>query len=92
MAEDRDARVVFDVADEAIGAAGDNEVDIAVLLEERVDDVAGCDELNGVVGHGGAVEGGGDDGGDCGEGGGGFFATWEEVSFVVGVDAGERWE
>jgi len=68
VAEDGDACVVFDVADEAVGAPGDDEVDVAVLLEERIDDVAGGDELNGVVGDGGGLEGGGDDGGDCSEG------------------------
>ena len=68
MAEYGNAGVVFDVADEAVGAAGDDEIDVAVLLEERVDYVAGRDELEGVVGDGSGLKGVGDDGGDCGEG------------------------
>ena len=46
MAEDGDAGVIFYVADEAVGATRDDEVDVAVLLEERIDDVAGGDELD----------------------------------------------
>lgn len=50
VAEDGDAGVVFDVADQFVGAAGDHEVDVFVEVEERGDDVAGGDELDGGVG------------------------------------------
>lgn len=46
MPEYGDARVRLYVGDEAVGAARDDEIDVPVLLEEGVDDVAGGDELD----------------------------------------------
>jgi hypothetical protein len=39
-------RVLY-IADELVGAAGNNEVDVAVLGKELGDDIARCDELDG---------------------------------------------
>lgn len=43
VAEDGDLGGFLDVADEFVGAAGDDEVDVAVLGEEAGDGVAGGD-------------------------------------------------
>lgn len=50
VAQDGDLGALLDEADELVGAAGDDEVDVAVEVEELGDDVAGGDELDGAVG------------------------------------------
>jgi hypothetical protein len=47
VAENGNLGRVLDVANELIGAAGNDEVDITVLGEELGDDIASCDELDG---------------------------------------------
>ncbi|KFY56877.1 hypothetical protein V497_05905 [Pseudogymnoascus sp. VKM F-4516 (FW-969)] len=85
VAEDGDLSRRLDEADEIVGAARDDEVDVLVQREELGDHVAGFDELDGVVGDLGCGEGGGDDGGDGDEGFGGFFAAWGDGVSIVGV-------
>ena len=85
MAEYRDLGVVFYVADELVGAAGDDEVDVLVQRQELIDHVAGFDELDGGIGDLGLGETFGDDGGDGLEGFGGFFAAFEDGG-VAGFD------
>ena len=46
MAHDGDARVVLDVADEAVAAARDDEVDVLVEREQRGDLRARLDRLD----------------------------------------------
>ena len=50
MAEDGDLGSLLNEADKLVGAAGDDEVDVAVEVEELGDDVAGGDELDSAVG------------------------------------------
>ena len=50
VAEDGDPRVVLDVADKLVGAAGNAKVDVLVLCQEGRDCRASCDELDGGVG------------------------------------------
>jgi hypothetical protein len=38
---------VLDVANEFVGAAGNDEVDVAILGKELGDNIASCDELDG---------------------------------------------
>lgn len=64
VAEDRDLGRFLDVADQLVGAAGDDEVDIAVLGEQAGNGVAGGDELYGAEWHLCLFEGRGDDAGD----------------------------
>ena len=50
VAEHGDLGVVLDVAHQLVGAARDDQVDVAVEGEQLGDDVAGGDELDGAVG------------------------------------------
>lgn len=84
VAEDGDLGRGLDEADQLVGAARDDEVDVLVQGEELGDHVAGFDELDGVVGDLGGGEGGGDDGGDGDEGFGGFFASWGVGVSIIG--------
>ena len=78
MAEDRNASAILDAAHELIAAAWDDEVDVAILLEELGDGGARGKELNGVFGDGGRRQRGGDDGRDGDESVGGFGAAFED--------------
>lgn len=60
VAEDGDLGGGLDEADELVGAARDDEVDVLVQGEELGDDITCFDELDGVVGDLGCGEGGGD--------------------------------
>lgn len=75
VAEDGDLGRRLDEADELVGAARDDQVDVLVQGEELGDYITCFDELDGVVGDGGRGEGGGDYGGDGYEGLGGFLAS-----------------
>lgn len=68
MAEDGDLSRRLDEADQLVGAARDDEVDVLVQREELGDHIAGLDELDGVVGNGCRGEGARDYGGDGDEG------------------------
>ena len=46
MTEDGNACILFYVADELIGATWNDEIDVAILIEERGDDATGCEELD----------------------------------------------
>ena len=65
VAEDGDSSVVFDVADQFVGAARDYEVNVLVQIEESGDNVAGCEELDSGVWNFGFCESVGDGCGDC---------------------------
>lgn len=88
VAEDRDLSRRLDEADQLVGAARDDEVDVLVQREELGDHIAGLDELDGVVGDGGGGEGAGNYGGDGDEGFGGFFASCSVWSVWVSGDVG----
>jgi hypothetical protein len=68
VAKDGDLGRLLNVADELVGTARDDKVDVAVLGEQLGDGVAGGDELDGGVGDLGVFEGRGDGLGDCDEG------------------------
>ena len=46
VAEDWDAGVSFDVADELVGATRDDKIDVLVQVEERGDNITGSDQLD----------------------------------------------
>ena len=68
VAEDGDLGVLLDVAHQLVGAAGDDEVDVAVEGEQLRDGLARGDELDGGIGDLGLGQGVGDDGADDHEG------------------------
>lgn len=84
VSEDGDLGGLLDVADQVVGASGDDEIDVAVLGEELGDHISGGHELDRRVGDLGLLQGGGDDLGDGDEGLGGFFSAW----FAGSVDGG----
>ena len=55
VAEDRDVRVVHDVADELVGAAGDDQVDLLVEGEHVGDVLAGFEQVDPAGGQAGGV-------------------------------------
>ena len=50
VTEDRDARVVFDVANQLVGATRYDEIDVSVEFKKRSYDVPSSDELDRGVG------------------------------------------
>ena len=76
--EDGNARGGHDMADELVGAAGDDEVDEVVHGEHFGDLVAGLEQVHPAVGDGGRAGGVEDDGGKGAVGVEGLAAALEE--------------
>lgn len=65
MSEYWDAGAGFDIAHQLIRAARNDKINVLIALEERGNDVSGCDELDGRVRYGCRGESGGDRRRDC---------------------------
>ena len=93
VAEDGDVGVVHDVADEFVGAAGDDKVDILVLSEHFGDILARLQELEPGVGQAGLFAGGGNRLGEDAIGVGRFAAALEQDSVAaLEAEGGDLYE
>ena len=89
VAEDRDGRVVHDVADELVGAAGDDQVDLLVEGEHVGDVPAGFEQVHPAGGQAGGFAGAGDGVGEDAVGVGRFGAAFEQEG-VAALEAEGR--
>lgn len=80
MSEYWDAGAGSDIAHQLIRAARNDKINLLIALEERGNDISGCDELDGRVRYGCCRESGGYRRRDCMERCGRFFAACSELA------------
>lgn len=77
VSEDRDLGGGLDIADQFVGTARDDEVDVLIQVEELGNHVSGCNKLDSCIWDGSCRECRGDDFRDGNKGFCGFFSAFE---------------